>query len=901
MGSGKHIQPKNSPLMFTKLIVGGRQDMMFPKLTHRIYEGCTETNKTVMCSTPPYNLSKQFLFVVELHIFTASPKKTTWTAILEKWQPKFQGTEAEQIEKLLKHYSPFKNSLISVREIPGGTNLEMRFAVEKSDFTTCTMSCVEHHAKRVVDHLTSPDAALSVTFQGNSKCQGNWYRGQKSHLAMYTDPTMGEEIFGYRYGELPDASKIREQKRQNTVELGDGAVMLVWSHTNSTPFSGKPKKRSPTIFKAVRTFKLICKSICSAGFTTLWKTSRLNDPLLDPKRSCSFLLFVRLEALGGWQYFHTYMGKPVQWTSRWVSRMFGLCSTLSVPNCHATRRLHEDWDTARLSKPRQGKSRGRGRIRTTDLPALHMYEFYQSGVEATIVRLTAAKNTGTLVGAAAIYAVPNSVKTELWMASVKKKFQRVLTLYPSMNFAASVKKSRRLCNFGDPSALQLYFIVEGHLDRISKHTEWRDLQNERSKVYEEYMNATYESLYKAVPMLQSSKSELHRLSFDSFIIHKDGNINGVFTLIVDAVHLKKIGTVDSYFTINSDVPPGAVFPSRSDPLTKFQVNLIALLAERIDLFDKTFRKYSELSATVFQHNTSIPLAAKAKRIPLVPNHNTNTGHLAQSVAASSILYCPYEICLNMNQALQKYSLENTTVSVTRDGNLQPSRRTVLKAFSQAIRKYFHSRVIVFGGRTWNTLWQLSDKKKRIRTLLTLIYTIILAFSQAIRKYFHSRVIVFGGRTWNTLWQLSDKKKRIRTLLTLIYTIILVLIRWLMNISAGNDDIRVTRVQYHSIHYQASGEKQHFCAQGDLVDSDSRRDEEVRNSGDAHTLAQLVATTSPKKPLVSEIITDKSGRPIRSSLKLRVVNFQPQSQLSTQRRTTNLELPMTDNTRMLFID
>ncbi|KAG5450325.1 Sorting nexin-1 [Clonorchis sinensis] len=42
--------------------------------------------------------------------------------------------------------------------------------------------------------------------------------------------------------------------------------------------------------------------------------------------------------------------------------------TLSVPNCHATRRLHEGWDTARLPKPRQGKSRGRGRVRTTDLP-----------------------------------------------------------------------------------------------------------------------------------------------------------------------------------------------------------------------------------------------------------------------------------------------------------------------------------------------------------------------------------------------------------------------------------------------------------------------------------------------------------------------------------------------------
>ncbi|KER19934.1 hypothetical protein T265_11402 [Opisthorchis viverrini] len=32
--------------------------------------------------------------------------------------------------------------------------------------------------------------------------------------------------------------------------------------------------------------------------------------------------------------------------------------TLSVPSCHATRRRHEGWDTARLPKPRQGKSRG---------------------------------------------------------------------------------------------------------------------------------------------------------------------------------------------------------------------------------------------------------------------------------------------------------------------------------------------------------------------------------------------------------------------------------------------------------------------------------------------------------------------------------------------------------------
>ncbi|KER29999.1 hypothetical protein T265_03481 [Opisthorchis viverrini] len=33
------------------------------------------------------------------------------------------------------------------------------------------------------------------------------------------------------------------------------------------------------------------------------------------------------------------------------------CNTLSVPNCHATRRKHEDWDTARLPKPRQSTNR----------------------------------------------------------------------------------------------------------------------------------------------------------------------------------------------------------------------------------------------------------------------------------------------------------------------------------------------------------------------------------------------------------------------------------------------------------------------------------------------------------------------------------------------------------------
>ncbi|KER31791.1 hypothetical protein T265_02023 [Opisthorchis viverrini] len=48
--------------------------------------------------------------------------------------------------------------------------------------------------------------------------------------------------------------------------------------------------------------------------------------------------------------------------------------------CHASRGKHEGWDTARLPKPRQGKSRGRGRARTTDLPLIvytHFSSFHQ--------------------------------------------------------------------------------------------------------------------------------------------------------------------------------------------------------------------------------------------------------------------------------------------------------------------------------------------------------------------------------------------------------------------------------------------------------------------------------------------------------------------------------------------
>ncbi|KER30284.1 hypothetical protein T265_03235 [Opisthorchis viverrini] len=42
--------------------------------------------------------------------------------------------------------------------------------------------------------------------------------------------------------------------------------------------------------------------------------------------------------------------------------------TLSLPSCRTNVSRHESWETARLQEPKQGKSRDRGRFRTTDLP-----------------------------------------------------------------------------------------------------------------------------------------------------------------------------------------------------------------------------------------------------------------------------------------------------------------------------------------------------------------------------------------------------------------------------------------------------------------------------------------------------------------------------------------------------
>ncbi|KER19931.1 hypothetical protein T265_11419 [Opisthorchis viverrini] len=78
-----------------------------------------------------------------------------------------------------------------------------------------------------------------------------------------------------------------------------------------------------------------------------------------------------------WLYVKNSLRKSVDWLTQHVAKqlqpmrcdqfIYRDCSTLSAPNCHATQRKHEGWDTARLLKSRQENSRGRYRVRTTDL------------------------------------------------------------------------------------------------------------------------------------------------------------------------------------------------------------------------------------------------------------------------------------------------------------------------------------------------------------------------------------------------------------------------------------------------------------------------------------------------------------------------------------------------------
>ncbi|KER20368.1 hypothetical protein T265_11064 [Opisthorchis viverrini] len=56
------------------------------------------------------------------------------------------------------------------------------------------------------------------------------------------------------------------------------------------------------------------------------------------------------------------MEEPIKNADNHVCEKSFDCSTLSVPSCHATRRLHEDVDTARLPKSRSCSNKRLNRL-----------------------------------------------------------------------------------------------------------------------------------------------------------------------------------------------------------------------------------------------------------------------------------------------------------------------------------------------------------------------------------------------------------------------------------------------------------------------------------------------------------------------------------------------------------
>ncbi|GAA53505.1 hypothetical protein CLF_110393 [Clonorchis sinensis] len=129
------------------------------------------------------------------------------------------------------------------------------------------------------------------------------------------------------------------------------------------------------------------------------------------------------------------------------------CSILSVPNCHATRRNHEGWDTARLPKFRQKKSKGRGRIRTMDLP--------EAPVTSTYVLTLAVAN---------VLKVDkyDQVKARIEGNSIEK--QAIKTLYHHNLVCVNIKtfESIRNSQHGSPERGGLFNKPDGNHNNSSR-------------------------------------------------------------------------------------------------------------------------------------------------------------------------------------------------------------------------------------------------------------------------------------------------------------------------------------------------------------------------------------------------------------------------------------------------
>ncbi|KER30944.1 hypothetical protein T265_02752 [Opisthorchis viverrini] len=110
------------------------------------------------------------------------------------------------------------------------------------------------------------------------------------------------------------------------------------------------------------------------------------------------------------------------------------CSTLLVPSCHATRRKHEGWDTARLPKPRQEKSSGGSWIRTTNLPTL-------------IDRRFRALCTEEIDRTAAQIEIANKLQeTNRPVSLIKRPLRRILAPVPRPKASAVIRRLLNLAN-----------------------------------------------------------------------------------------------------------------------------------------------------------------------------------------------------------------------------------------------------------------------------------------------------------------------------------------------------------------------------------------------------------------------------------------------------------------------
>ncbi|KAG5448238.1 hypothetical protein CSKR_105737 [Clonorchis sinensis] len=121
----------------------------------------------------------------------------------------------------------------------------------------------------------------------------------------------------------------------------------VQGYTALTPYVSQVSKRSPSL--ADSCIDLVCHTTIRNNKTSNISKALHNFECLPWILSC---------------VFKDCMSRSV------TLHFVGAKRTFPVPSCHATQRKHEGWDTARVPKPRQGKSRGRGRVRTTDLPKI---------------------------------------------------------------------------------------------------------------------------------------------------------------------------------------------------------------------------------------------------------------------------------------------------------------------------------------------------------------------------------------------------------------------------------------------------------------------------------------------------------------------------------------------------